>query len=268
MDGRGPNTNTRTVDDAIGEAIEQLTEAPQTPRVAELLTEVKRYQAVVTSWEQDPPLPDVQFEVIGELMSVLGKAMSVARNPDEPERRPVGAPSVVLGPNDPKSKPASPRARRHKLPSLELELPRVRAPATPPGPPRPIDDVLDMDGLDPLGGEDGTCPEGDLRLFHVHRLPWRDAPSWDGVKARVLTDHGTSPQHVMLRLAPGAELPEHVHGTHELIVVWEGCIEVGNDLLHCGGCVAAAAGDVAPAIRAVGEATLLLFDTDRRFSER
>ncbi|MEQ9319965.1 MAG: hypothetical protein RIF41_12450 [Polyangiaceae bacterium] len=266
MDGTGPNTNTRTIEDAIGEAIDQLSGAPQTARVARLLVEVRRYQAVVASWEQEPPPPDVQFEVIGELMSVLGKAMNVARDSGPLEVQKVDAPSVTLGPDGPTSdREAAPR-RRRKLPSLELEMPRTRAPATPPGPPRQLDDVLQIGGrLDPVGGEDGSCPEGNLRLIHAHRLPWREAS--EGIWVRSITGLGTSPHHVMVRLAPGAELPEHVHGTPELIMVWDGCVEVGDDLLYAGGCVVAASGDVGPTIRGVGEGTIVLFDTDRRFGE-
>lgn len=264
MDGTGPNTNTRTVEDAIGEAIEQLTGAPQTAQVAHLLDEVRRYEAMMRAWEHEPPPADVQFERIGELMSVLGKAMSVAGDPGELEVQQVDAPSVKLGPDGPTSDPGqSPRPRRRKLPSLELELPRVRA-LTPPGPPRAIDDVLQIGGgLDALGGEEGSCPEGDLRLIHAHRVPWREVSQ--GVWMRSITGVGSTPHHAMVRLAEGAELPEHVHGTSELIMVWDGCVEVGDDLLYAGGCVVAASGDVGPAIRGVGEGTIVLFDTDRRW---
>ncbi|HHH26876.1 MAG TPA: hypothetical protein ENK57_00790 [Polyangiaceae bacterium] len=267
MDG-GPNTNTRTIDDAIGEAIEQLTEAPQTAQVAHLLGEVRRYRRIIASWEQEPPAQDVQFEVIGELMSLLGKAMSVGQDPDELELRHVDAPSVKLGPDGPVSEPApQPRARRRKLPSLELELPRAR-PITPPGPRPWLDEVVRMDdALEPLGGEDGRCPEGELRPVQLHRIPWRPSTTCEGVDVRSITDEGASRRHLMVRLAPGAELAEHVHGTSEVILVWDGCIELGGDLLHAGGCVVAALGDASPVLRAVGEATLVLFDTDRRLED-
>jgi quercetin dioxygenase-like cupin family protein len=268
MDGIGPITNTRTIDDAIGEAIAQLRRAPQTSEVARLLVEVRRYQETVSSWTHEPPPPDVQFEIIGELMSVLGKAMTVAKNPRKLERQDVDAPRVRLGPGGPISEPITTEASEpDSLPSLELDMP-ARGHATLPGPMRAIDDVLGLgDRLEPVGGEEGICPQGALRLIEVHRLPWRPSALGEGVLVRSITSPGQPRRHLVVRLAPGAALPEHQHATAEVLMVWDGSVEVGPDLLSAGGIVIAAPGDVGSVIRSAGEATLVLFDTDRHLDE-
>ncbi|MEZ4440618.1 MAG: hypothetical protein R3B72_16080 [Polyangiaceae bacterium] len=120
MDGIGPITNTRTIDDAIGEALSRLSDVPQTARIKRLMTEVRRYQDKVSAWEDDPPEPELQFEVIGELMSLLSLAMNATREGHLEEVPIDPSPSGTLHLVGPLRRPSGPE--------LDLDLEDVVSP--------------------------------------------------------------------------------------------------------------------------------------------
>jgi hypothetical protein len=234
VDGFGPITNTRTLDDAISEVISRLSGVPATPRVNQLLEEARRYQLLMSTWEDERPEPEEQFEIVGHVMQLLGTAMLEVEGRPKPKERP-GDDSPMIEIGDPLPPPHNAFEPRATDP-LEDLLPRneARVVAQPP------------------------------RIVKPHLWRWRISPHHQGVRCRVVFESALDGlRHVMVRMDPGAELPAFQHGSSEVIQVLDGCVMLGEDEVPAGAFITREAGTMTAPLRSTGESTLLFIATDR-----
>ncbi|MBW2457504.1 MAG: cupin domain-containing protein [Deltaproteobacteria bacterium] len=101
MTGLGQVTNTRTVDVALGDMIQRLERLEPTRAVTRLLTEARRFRITMQGWEGQPPASGEQFQVIGDVMQLLGTASQVVEaaggDPGGPVPRTTPAGTAPLG---------------------------------------------------------------------------------------------------------------------------------------------------------------------------
>ncbi len=244
--GFGPITNTRTLDDAIREAIARLSLVEPSPRARKLLADARRYQELMSTWENEPPSPEEQFEIIGNVLQLLGTAMrfveQAASKSDSPVPRPAprhdSAPVIEVGGG-------------HLALELELETDEpFRGESL-------LHRVVEIDAPDP------PRVAGGVRVVRPHLVSWQPTCA-DGVVGKRVCEDAGGKRHLLLRLDPGAVLPGQRHDGGETVQVIDGCLRMDGDELPAGSYVCCEPGAVSPDLESVGETTLLLIGTDRR----
>ena len=243
MDRFGPITNTRSVDDALRDAVRRMKAAPPSRKLDALLAEARRYQEVVASWELIPPVPEEQFETIGEIMGLLATCMNAAPDPG-----PCAAGQAEVEP---------------QAAGTELELEDF-GPSTPPLSPQVQVGRVNIGRLPssaPPGGD------GVFEVVHPHQRPWQPSPASPAVRLKVVRveDDGLR-RHLLVRLEDGASLPPHQASSAELILVVDGALRAATTPVHAGCFVHVAAGDLCPRLTAEGETTLMFIGSERSFS--
>ena len=221
-------------------------------RTSRLLADAKRYQLLLAAWRQDPPDREEQFEIVGHVLQLLGSAMQVLETPrmvrtdmaDDPIADLELRPSQGESPEQADDHPAS-----------DSEPPQHHS-----GPPPPVDDsrIPDLD-LDTDAGSS-------MKLLAPHLDPWLALPRQIGIRLKVIFHRDGAPsRHVLVRLDGGAELGGHKHGTDELVSVLDGCLFCNNEKIRPGDYLCNPAGSQSASLRSLGESTVLLIDSDRRF---
>lgn len=248
MPGFGPITNTRTLDDAIREVIARLSLVDSSPRARKLLVDARRYQGLMSTWENEQPSPEEQFEIIGNVLQLLGTAMRFVEQVGKKKKTPM------------------PRRNRRALDSapvieiaggggLELEL----EPDEPFRGEPMLHRVVDVGdaNLDPLDFAGG------VRVARPNLDAWRATVS-DGVRMKLVFEQADGTSHVLMRLESGAVLAGHRHHSCETIQIIDGCLAMNKEELSPGSYLSFDRGAVSPDLRSVGETTLLLIATDRQ----
>ncbi len=301
MTGMGQVTNTRTVDVALGDMIERLEAIDQTRAVTRILVEARRYHVIMQAWEGQPPPSGEQFQVIGDVMQLLGVATQLVEAAG-------GDPGIPV----PRTTPAGMAPVARPTPAQVMPTPR----------PTPVQatpvQAVTGDGLTPIGGiatpgltagqassgrqrsaatgaaqtgssssarkhtigrvsRKGALPSEEsadpaatpssssgIRLLRPYMMPWQVVPGTAGVALKLLhEDSADGHSHALARLESSAELPSHTHGSCETVYVLDGCITHGDVLVHAGECVCFEAGSTSGPLRSRGESLLLLICSDR-----
>jgi len=194
MAGLGQVTNTRTVDVALGDMIQRLERIEQTRAVTRLLNEARRFRVIMQGWESQPPASGEQFQVIGDVMQLLGTASQVVEaaggDPGAPVPRTTPAGTAPLGrPTPAHASPAHHPTPAQATPSQAVlggASPPVSAvPATRPTPARPMvsDQPTPRGGIpaptgpEPRVGSSSRPPSSDDRKKHqIGRITRGGAP--------------------------------------------------------------------------------------------
>ena len=303
MSGLGQVTNTRTVDVALGDMIGRLERLEPTRAVTRLLSEARRFRGIMQTWEAQPPASGEQFQVIGDVMQLLGTASHVVEAAGVDSGAPV--PRTTPAGTAPVGRPTPDQATPAHHPT-PIQVTPVEAASThkptpiggvPAARPTPAQDAS-ADMPTPLGGtpaprapdspkkhqigritrasappsaessEPGPAAtpssSSGIRLLRPYMMPWHPVAANPGVKLKLLHDDPTdSHRHALARLESGAELPSHTHDSTEYVYVLEGCITHGDAQVHTGECVCFEAGSTSGSLRSRGESLLLLICSDR-----
>jgi hypothetical protein len=225
MAGVGPITNTRTLKGALVETIRKLEHARQKPVIVRMLKRCREYRALVNEWDSVSPPPDEQFETIGQIMQLLGAAMQATKQAAKDD------PTIEFQTIEPLGYEDEGLGDGADVTAHELALDLVPA---------------------------STCSD----VTELYREPWRTAAR--GVQVKSLKESPEGGHHALVRLAPGTELAGQKQDGDECVYVLEGCIKHAGKMVHAGGLLRIDGGTSSGTLRAVGEATLLLLDSERR----
>ena len=103
------------------------------------------------------------------------------------------------------------------------------------------------------------------RFVEIHSLPWEDT-RFPGVQAKtLLVDRRTGLLTVLLKMAPGAMLPEHEHAQIEQAFVIEGALVCGEGTCTAGNFVWRPAGSRHTAGTPNGGLMLAMFQLPNKF---
>ena len=107
----------------------------------------------------------------------------------------------------------------------------------------------------------------DTRFVETHSMPW-EATRYDGVEAKtLLVDRRTGLLTVLLKMAPGAMLPDHEHVQIEQTFVIEGALVCGEGTCSAGNFVWRPAGSRHAAGTPNGALMLAIFQLPNKFFE-
>lgn len=116
-------------------------------------------------------------------------------------------------------------------------------------------------------GHDGLAPMAS-RFVDVHEMPWEDT-RYPGVKAKtLLVDKASGLLTVLLKMDPGARLPDHEHTLIEQTFVIEGALVCGEGTCSAGNFVWRPAGSRHWAGTPNGALMLAMFQIPNKFFEQ
>jgi hypothetical protein len=290
MTGLGQVTNTRTADVALGDMIKRLEVIDQTRAVTRLLAEARRYHGIMQSWETQPPASGDQFQIISDVMQLLGTASQMVEaagaDPGVPVPRttpagtaPVHRPTPVQATPAQAVKadavavqvgPAAPRERAEPAVSASqpAATPFAAKPSSSSQPRKHRIGMVTRQGAhsseEPSEAAPAPPSSSGIRLLRPYMMPWQQVAGSPGVVFKLLHDDpADGHSHALARLESGAELLSHTHGSSEYVYVLEGCITHGDASVHAGECVCFEAGSASGPLRSRGESLLLLICSDR-----
>jgi len=108
----------------------------------------------------------------------------------------------------------------------------------------------------------------DSRFVDVHELPWEDT-KFEGVKAKtLLVDKASGLLTVLLKMEPGARLPDHEHALIEQTFVIEGKLVDPDGVCTAGNFVWRPSGSRHAAYTPNGGLMLAIFQVPNKFFER
>lgn len=108
----------------------------------------------------------------------------------------------------------------------------------------------------------------DSRFVDVHELPWEDT-KFEGVKAKtLLLDKASGLLTVLLKMEPGARLPDHEHALIEQTFVIEGKLVDPDGVCTAGNFVWRPSGSRHAAYTPNGGLMLAIFQVPNKFFER
>ncbi len=106
------------------------------------------------------------------------------------------------------------------------------------------------------------------RFVNVHEMPWEDT-RFPGVKAKtLLVDRASGLLTVLLKMDPGAELPDHEHVLIEQTFVLEGALVCGEGTCGAGDFVWRPAGSRHQASTPDGGLMLAMFQVPNKFFDQ
>ena len=95
-----------------------------------------------------------------------------------------------------------------------------------------------MNAVTPKAADHAGLPPLASRFVDVAALPWERSERHPGVETKtLLVDRSTGLLTMLLRMAPGAALPDHEHVLIEQTYVLEGSLECGEGVCRAGGFV-------------------------------
>ena len=125
-----------------------------------------------------------------------------------------------------------------------------------------------MSAITPNAGNHGELDARDSRFVDVPDLPWEDT-KFPGVKAKtLLVDPSSGLLTVLLKMDPGARLPDHEHVLIEQTYVIEGQLVDPDGVCTAGNFVWRPAGTRHAAYTPDGGLMLAIFQVPNKFFER